>query len=79
MHVHVYPVIYIGVYVHCLKQFIYMHAYTTRICTIALQIIYFLGKHDSLNTTERNHSRAVMMTLVEKLEGKGHCQYTDNF
>ena len=37
------------------------------------------GKDDSLNIDGRNHSHAVVMKLVEKLEGRGHHVYTDDF
>ena len=46
---------------------------------IAVHIIYYQWKDDSFNTTGRNHSHAVVITLVEELEGKGHHVYMDNY
>ena len=64
MHWYTYTVLYI-----------YMHAYTTHIhdCNHI-----FSGKDDSLDIAGRNHTHAVVMKLVEKLEGKGHHVYTDS-
>ena len=41
--------------------------------------VYIYIQDDSLNIDGRNHSHAVVMKLVEKLEGRGHHVYTDNF
>ena len=38
-----------------------------------------IGKDNSLNVAGRNHSHGVVMSLVEKLQGRGHHVYTDNF
>ena len=53
-----------------------MHAYTTHIhdCNHI-----YSGKDDSLDIAGRNHTNAVVLKLVEKLEGNGHHVYTDNF
>ena len=40
---------------------------------------YYPGKDESLDSTGRNHLHAVVMALVEKLKGRGHHIYTDNF
>ena len=72
--------IYIYIYIHIITSIhMYMYAYTTHVYMILVHVIYYPGKDDSLDTTGRNHSHAVVMTLVEKLEGKGHHVYMDNF
>ena len=37
------------------------------------------GKDNTLETTGRGHSHAVVMALVEKLKGRGYHIYTDNY
>ena len=37
------------------------------------------GKDNSLTVTGRNHSHAVVVALPEKLQGRGHHIYTNNF
>ena len=42
-------------------------------------MLCYTGKDESLDCTGRNHTHAVVMALVEKLRGRGHHIYTDNF
>lgn len=39
----------------------------------------YIGKDNSLSAPGRNHSHAVVVALVEKLQERGHHIYTDNF
>ena len=48
----------------------------------ATYVMFFLhnvGKDGSLDLTDRNHSHAVVIALVEKLDGRGHHVYVDNY
>ena len=39
----------------------------------------YTGRDEALNSTGKNYTHAVVMALVEKLKGRGHHIYTDNF
>ena len=59
---------------------VYMCTLYTSILFVPPQLLcYYPGKDKSLDSTGRNHSHAVVMALVEKLKGRGHHIYTDNF
>ena len=44
-----------------------------------MHVILFIGKDNSLDVNGRSHSHAVVLALVEKLQGKGHHVYMYNF
>lgn len=41
--------------------------------------IYYTGKDDSLDTSEVGATHAIVLKLLEGLEGRGHHVYTDNY
>lgn len=40
---------------------------------------FLIGKDESLQLGDRGHSHAIVMSLLEGLEGKGHHVFTDNY
>jgi hypothetical protein len=41
--------------------------------------IHHLGKDESLDLGDRNHSHTIVVVLLKGLEGRGHHVYTDNY